>query len=183
MPAKGGICSVEGCTKPVHALGMCAMHYRRVRLYGDPGGAEPLLDTEANSKICSVDGCDRPVLAKGLCNMHYQRNRKHGSPGEADPRRALNGAGYLTKDGYRILTVDGEHIREHRLMMELFLGRPLLPSEEVHHLNGQRADNRMDNFELWSTSQPPGQRVVDKVEWATELLRLYAPERLTDDLQ
>ena len=59
--------------------------------------------------------------------------------------------------------------------MEQHLGRPLLPEETVHHLNGQRSDNRIENFELWSSSQPSGQRVEDKVRWAQEIIRLYSP--------
>ena len=31
-------CSVEGCSKSVQGRGLCAMHYRRLRLYGDPEG-------------------------------------------------------------------------------------------------------------------------------------------------
>jgi hypothetical protein len=59
--------------------------------------------------------------------------------------------------------------------------------EEVHHVNGQRDDNRTDgplknfrsgNLELWNTSQPGGQRVVDKVRFAMDILQEYAPDLL-----
>ena len=62
--------------------------------------------------------------------------------------------------------------------MEQQLGRPLLPDETVHHINGVRDDNRPENLELWSSSHPKGQRVEDKVEWAAEILKQYAPDRL-----
>lgn len=65
------------------------------------------------------------------------------------------------------------HLLEHRKVMADLLGRPLLPDENVHHINGDRADNSPTNLELWTRSQPAGQRVEDKVRWARQILALY----------
>lgn len=81
-------------------------------------------------------------------------------------------------EGYVRTQMAGRTILQHRWLMEGELGRELRPEETVHHKNGVRHDNRPENLELWSRSHPSGQRVEDKVAWATEILALYRPELL-----
>lgn len=88
--------------------------------------------------------------------------------------------GYRLEDGYA-LVYKPEHpkakkngyVREHTVVMETKIGRPLLPTEQVHHINGIKHDNRPENLELWSRSQPTGKRVEDMLKWAKEVLTTY----------
>lgn len=122
------------------------------------------------------DGCGNLAWAKGLCDMHLRRLRETGELGPVGRTVALKGTPGLTRLGY----VRVERKLQHRLIMEQILGRPLLVTENVHHVNGVKHDNRPENLELWSRTQPTGQRVVDKVAWAIELLALYKPEVLSE---
>lgn len=89
------------------------------------------------------------------------------------------GMGYLNKKGYLLVTwrdpIDGKIKRkyQHHLVMMHKLGRNLEDFERVHHKNGIRNDNREENLELWSITQPYGQRVDDMIRFCKEYLEKY----------
>jgi hypothetical protein len=126
------------------------------------------------------------MSANGLCHPHDRRRRVRGDVDLPTPIRQVAGTGHL-KLGYWIVPVAKEdrHLSggetpypEHRLVMAKHLGRPLAPDEVVHHRNGEKNDNRIENLELWSVYQPKGQRVTDKIEYALEIIYRYKPELL-----
>lgn len=127
---------------------------------------------------CTADGCNSLIIkAKKLCNKHYKRLERNGHP------LRVRRKGYtIDSFGYkRIKDPTGftkAYIMEHRFIMEQYLGRKLTEYENVHHLNGDRLDNRIENLELWNTRQPRGQRIQDKIEYAIEILKLYQPDLL-----
>jgi hypothetical protein len=176
-------CAVEQCDRRAVTRGWCHGHYLRWSRTGDIQPDKPLRRPVRD--VCSVDACDRGAHSAGLCRSHYERRRKHGDPLAGTPFRIVTGDGSLSHGyvwvavppGQRHLVPDGRRAEfEHRLVMAQVLGRPLRGDEVVHHRDGDRLNNDPSNLELWSTAQPKGQRVDDKLEFAYELLRRYDKE-------
>ena len=175
-------CAAQDCDRVAVTRGWCHAHYLRWVRAGDAQEAVPLRDRAPRG--CEVDGCDQAHHGRGLCRTHLARLDRLGHPDADRPVRRPSAGGW-TSHGYRGVPVPLElrHLTggaaaaaEHRLVMAVLLDRPLARDEVVHHRNGDRQDNRPANLELWSTAQPKGQRVQDKLDWALALLERYEPD-------
>lgn len=88
----------------------------------------------------------------------------------------IDGYRRLYRPGHPNAFAGGLYVNEHTVVMAEHLGRPLRPGESVHHRNGIKDDNRIENLELWNRRPRSGQRVTDLYTWAEEIIATYGPE-------
>lgn len=122
---------------------------------------------EASCPVCSKtfaqyerDG--RPKTCSRTCARKLDAQRNGGHSHNFKGGRWTINSGYvkvLRKEHPRADTAG--YVLEHVLVMEESLGRHLEPHERVHHRNGRRDDNRVENLELWKHKDPPGVRASD----------------------
>ena len=159
---KRSICNTCGKNLIISAKNLCSNCYAKQRL-------------KDKIKICKKCKENHNYGYKNFCNKCYLRRKKR-LKNKKNPPTILGvkpEVGCLRKDGYISIQKKGKRLLEHTWIMSENLGRHLFKHETIHHKNGIRWDNRLENLELWSRSQPCGQRVEDKIKWCKEFLEQY----------
>lgn len=144
---------------------------QRLNIIIKRGALFSYIKRNTNTILCEITSCNKRVAALNYCDTHYRAFKRNGDP--LVRQQAAAGAGCIKPDGYKRTTINGKNSADHRIIMEQSLKRELLKEETIHHLNGNRSDNRLENLELWNTRQPKGQKICDKLFFCLELINLY----------
>jgi len=93
------------------------------------------------------------------CNAKRSKHlfccKKCGNDYRANSRTEWKGGHINPITGYRTISINGRPVDEHRLVMEKHIGRKLETWEHVHHINGIKTDNRIENLMLTNRWEHP----------------------------
>jgi len=116
-----------------------------------------LKKTKYAKKKCAFPGCENFQDSLGYCGKHAQRLRRYGDVNYVTPdhirieRQRLSMMRNLTISPNNYKKFHGKH--EHRIVAEKIIGRKLRSDEVVHHIDGNKHNNKPENLMIMSQSE------------------------------
>lgn len=108
-------------------------------------------------QIGKLTGCGRRRIRAAL--DLYGIEARHTGPRSPKHHGSWNGGRIVDKSGYILVKMDDHpdanhqgYVREHRYVMEQMIGRPLLPTEVVDHIDGDKGNNSPSNLRLFESN-------------------------------
>lgn len=151
------LCKIKNCNNKHNAKGYCKKHYLRFWLYGDPLAKRKMI--KKKGKIFKCEYCAKSFyrtpseIKRGrqrFCSKQCAGKKMKGELKNTPPIENSNWR--INRKGYVETTRRKKRILQHRWIMEQYIGRELTIKEAVHHLNGKKTDNRLENLIVLSTT-------------------------------
>jgi len=133
-----------------------------------------------NNLVCKQCGKDFRVVPNRIntakfCSVKCCCNHRSQLPTGLQPQ--YKGKKYICTRGYIAIRVNKKTVKEHRYIMEQHIGRPLKKNEIVHHINGIRNDNRIENLKIMINSEHDKMNM--KKNWEN---KLFYPRKMRLDI-
>jgi hypothetical protein len=150
-------CKVLGCNSPHKCHGYCSLHYQRWYIYGNAEEPYHWLGRPYSGKdficiICKKKFYRPPSSFKKA--KHQYCSRECGYLANKGVLKNItpieNRKWFKSAKGYLATTIRGKWLWQHRWVIENHIGRTLKKEEIIHHLNGIKNDNRIENLAICS---------------------------------
>lgn len=130
---------------------------------------------ESQSAIANDLGWDQTTISRVLRSHNKETRPMRDRHGSWKGGRTTNSAGYVLRmvesdSPFSCMCITNGYVMEHRLVMAEHLGRPLTADETVHHIDGNKQNNALENLQLRQGKHGRGEALCCRACGSTDLV-------------